>query len=152
MNDTVTARPCWAMLAQKAQDELDLIQQESSLTRQRLTKLQASLERLEKMYDDYCNQVNQPGLVTQGMREAMSQRQFMAQLLTLMQRVKTDTQHTRNQLEAYKERLILLERERLKMQSLAEKNAEDLKKQANKKEQRQMDEIAVMQFNQRLAS
>ena len=152
MNDTVIARPCWSMLAQRAQDELDRIALESTQTRMRLTKLQASLDRLEKMYDDYCKQVNQPGMVTQGMREAMSQRQFMSQLLTLMQRVKTDVHHTHNQLEAYKERLVLLERERLKMQSLAEKNADDLLKQANQKEQRRMDEIAVMQFNRRLAS
>ena len=86
------------------------------------------------------------------MRQAMTQRQFMSQLLTLMERVKVDIQHAQNQLEAFEERRALVERERLKMQSLADKNAEDLRRQASVKDQRRMDELAVLQFNRREAS
>jgi len=73
-------------------------------------------------------------------------------LLTLMERVKVDIQHAQNQLEAFEERRALVERERLKMQSLADKNAEDLRRQASVKDQRRMDELAVLQFNRREAS
>jgi flagellar biosynthesis chaperone FliJ len=40
----------------------------------------------------------------------------------------------------------------MKMQSLAEQNERDLHQQSRKLEQRRMDELGVMQFNQRLAS
>lgn len=152
MNTDVLARPCWSLLAKKAQDEADLIQQHIAQTRHRLSKLQASRERLQRMYDEYCQQLNKPGSSSQGMREAMGQRQFMAQLLTLLERVNTDIAHTHNQLEGYKERLLSAEKERMKMQSLAEQNERDLHQQARKKEQRQMDALGVMQFNQRHAS
>jgi flagellar export protein FliJ len=81
------------------------------------------------------------------MREAMNQRQFMAQLLTLMQRVATDVQHTQNLLDSYKERLLEAERERIKMRTLADQNALAVQKSLNHKEQKQMDSLGVMQFN-----
>ncbi len=152
MNSTVVARPCWTLLAQKAQDEADLIQQEMTQTRHRLTKLHASRDRVQKMYDEYCEQLNKPGSSSQGMREAMSQRQFMAQLLTLLERVSTDILHATNLLEGYRERLLAVEKERMKMQSLAEQNERDLNQQSRKLEQRRMDELGVMQFNQRMVS
>jgi len=152
MNAEVLARPCWSLLAKKAQDDADLIQQHLTQTRQRLVKLQASRERLQQMYDEYCQQLNRPGSSSQGMREAMGQRQFMAQLLTLLERVNTDITHTHNQLEGYREQLLSAEKERMKMQSLAEQNERDLNQQTRKKEQRRMDELGVMQFNQRSAS
>lgn len=152
MNTEVLARPCWQLLAKKAQDEADLLQQEMTQTRHRLSKLQASRDRLQNMYDEYCHQLNRPGSSSQGMREAMGQRQFMAQLLTLLERVNTDMAHTNNLLDGYRERLLCVEKERMKMQSLAEQNEQALNQQARKKEQRRMDELGVMQFNQRNAS
>jgi flagellar export protein FliJ len=151
VNTEVLARPCWSLLAKKAQDEAELIQQHIAQTRQRLTKLQASRERLQQMYDEYCQQLNRPGSSSQGMREAMGQRQFMAQLLTLLERVNTDIAHATNHLVGYRERLLAAEKERMKMQSLAEQNERDLNQQTRKKEQRRMDELGVMQFNQRSA-
>jgi flagellar export protein FliJ len=104
------------------------------------------------MHAGYGQQLNALGTSSLGMRQAMTQRQFMSQLLTLMERVKVDIQHAQNQLEAFEERRALVERERLKMQSLADKNAEDLRRQASVKDQRRMDELAVLQFNRREAS
>jgi flagellar export protein FliJ len=82
-----------------------------------------------------------------GMRETMNQRQFMAQLSTLMLRVQTDIQYTENALLGIKERLIEAERERIKMQTLADQNAAAVRKEENKKDQRRMDALGVMQFN-----
>jgi flagellar export protein FliJ len=152
MNTPVVARPCWNLLAHKAQDELDLIHQEMTQTRHRLAKLQASRDRVQHMYHEYCEQLNRPGSSSQGMREAMSQRQFMAQLLTLLERVSKDILHTSNLLDGYRERLLVVEKERIKMQSLAEQNERDMRRQNNLQEQRRMDELGVMQFNQRRLS
>ena len=71
----------------------------------------------------------------------------MSQLLTLMQRVKTDILYTENTIIGIKERLMLAERERIKMQTLADQNAQAVQREENKKDQRRMDALGVMQFN-----
>jgi flagellar export protein FliJ len=147
MNDNVVARPCWTVLADKAEDQVAAIQNELGLVRKRLESLQNSQQRVQTMYDEYRDKINNQSSETLGMSEAMNQRQFMSQLLVLMQRVKTDIQHTENLLLSMKERLIEAERERIKMQTLADQNAMAVQREENKKDQRRMDALGVMQFN-----
>ena len=147
MNDNVVARPCWTILAQKAEDKIALIQNELMLARQRLQSLQTSEQRIQKMYDEYRDGLTQSDAQSVGMREAMNQRQFMSQLLSLMQRVKTDILYTENAIIGIKEQLIVQERERIKMQTLADQNAMAVQREENKKDQRRMDALGVMQFN-----
>ena len=147
MNDNVVARPCWTVLADKAEDQVAAIQNELGLARKRLESLQNSQQRVQNMYDEYRDKINTQSSETLGMSEAMNQRQFMSQLLVLMQRVKTDIQHTENLLLSMKERLIEAERERIKMQTLADQNAMAVQREENKKDQRRMDALGVMQFN-----
>jgi flagellar export protein FliJ len=147
MNDQVVARPCWTVLADKAEDQVTAIQNELGQARKRLESLQSSQQRVQAMYDEYREKINSQSQESLGMSEAMNQRQFMSQLLVLMQRVKTDIQHTENLLLAMKERLIEAERERIKMQTLADQNAMAVRKDLNKREQKKMDEMGVMQFN-----
>lgn len=147
MNDTVVARPCWTILANKAEDKIAVIQNEMAYTRKHLEGLKNSEARVKKMYDEYHQNLTQPNSQSVGMREAMNQRQFMAQLSTLMLRVQTDIQYTENTLVGIKERLIEAERERIKMQTLADQNAAAVQKEESKKDQRRMDALGVMQFN-----
>lgn len=147
MNDQVVARPCWTVLADKAEDQVTAIQNEFGLARKRLESLQNSQQRVQTMYDEYRDKINNQSTESLGMSEAMNQRQFMSQLLVLMQRVKTDIMHTENLLLSIKERLMEAERERIKMQTLADQNAAAVQKAQNKKEQKKMDEMGVMQFN-----
>jgi len=99
------------------------------------------------MYDEYSEGLTKSSAESVGMREAMNQRQFMAQLMTLMQRVKTDIQYSENAIIGIKEQLIAQERERIKMQTLADQNAQAVQREENKKDQRRMDALGVMQFN-----
>jgi len=147
MNNTVVARPCWTVLTKKAEDKIALIQNELVQARTRLESLRTSEQRVQKMYEEYREGLNRSDSQSLGMREAMNQRQFMSQLLTLMQRVKTDVQYTENAIIGIKERLMLAERERIKMQTLAEQNAQAVQREENKKDQRRMDALGVMQFN-----
>ena len=147
MNDNVVARPCWTVLADKAEDQVTAIQNEMALARKRLESLQNSQQRVQTMYDEYRDKINNQSNESLGMSEAMNQRQFMSQLLVLMQRVKTDIHHTENLLLSIKERLIEAERERIKMQTLADQNAAAVQKALSKREQQKMDEMGVMQFN-----
>jgi len=118
MNNTVVARPCWTVLTKKAEDKIALIQNELVQARTRLESLRTSEQRVQKMYEEYREGLNRSDSQSLGMREAMNQRQFMSQLLTLMQRVKTDVQYTENAIIGIKERLMLAERERIKMHKL----------------------------------
>jgi len=147
MNDTVVARPCWTVLTKKAEDKIALIQNELVQARTRLESLRTSEQRVQKMYDEYRDGLNRADGQSLGMRETMNQRQFMSQLLTLMQRVKTDIIYTENTIIGIKERLMLAERERIKMQTLADQNAQAVQREENKKDQRRMDALGVMQFN-----
>ena len=99
------------------------------------------------MYDEYRDKTNTEGNQSLGMSEAMNQRQFMSQLLVLMQRVKIDIQHTENLVLSLKERLLEAERERIKMQTLADQNASAVQEVLSKREQKKMDDLGVMQFN-----
>jgi flagellar export protein FliJ len=148
----ITERNCWTVLAQRAQDETSLIQVEMGQTLARLESLNVSKGRLEKLYEDYRQQENNTNHSLQGMREVMNQRQFMTQLLTLMQRVANDVAHAEKTLLETRRRLMAAERERLKMQTLADQNAQAILTQAEKRDQRKMDELGVMQFNLRAAS
>ena len=147
MNDNVVARPCWTILANKAEDKIALIQNELAYTRKHLEGLKSSQERVQKMYNEYRDGLTQTDANSVGMREAMNQRQFMSQLLTLLQRVETDIMYTENTLVGIKEKLIVAERERIKMQTLADQNALAVQRAENKKDQRRMDALGVMQFN-----
>ena len=96
MNSAVVARPCFTVLAQKAEEQIALIHSEMAQARTRLESLSSSQARVQTMYDEYRLKLNENQNESQGMREAMNQRQFMTQLLTLMQRVKVDMGHTEN--------------------------------------------------------
>ena len=147
MNDTVVARPCWTVLTKKAEDKIALIQNELVQARSRLDSLRTSEQRVQKMYDEYRDGLSQLNSQSVGMREAMNQRQFMSQLLSLLQRVRTDIQYAENALIGIKERLVAAERERIKMQTLADQNAQAVQRAENIKDQRRMDALGVMQFN-----
>ena len=147
-----TERNCWTVLAQRAQDEASQIQTELGKTLARLESLNASKARLEKLYEDYRQQENSTNHSLQGMREVMNQRQFMTQLLSLMQRVSGDVTQAEQALSETRARLMAAERERLKMQTLADQNAQAILNLAEKRDQRNMDALGVMQFNLRSAS
>ena len=149
MNSPVIDRACWSVLVKKTEDKIAALQLEISQALKRIESLEGSQSRIQSMYDDYRNRLNDSQTESQGMREAMNQRQFMAQLLTLLQRVNLDIHHTQNLLASQRERMLDLERERIKMQTLANQNAIAVQKDKNRKEQKQMDSLAVMQFNMR---
>jgi flagellar export protein FliJ len=143
----ITERHCWTVLAQRAQDEASQIQIEMGQTLARLESLNASRARLENLYQDYREQENSTNHSLQGMREVMNQRQFMTQLLSLMQRVNNDVAQAEKNLNDTRARLMAAERERLKMQTLADQNAQAILNQAAKRDQQEMDALGVMQFN-----
>jgi flagellar export protein FliJ len=77
----------------------------------------------------------------------MNHRQFMAQLLTLQQRVVLDLSKARVTLSQMRKKRVVAEVELHKMTSLAEQDAKAVARDVLRQEQRQMDELGVRQFN-----
>lgn len=141
------ARQCWTVLADKAQDQCDHIQQEMSALKQRQDSLQASEERLRHLYAEYRGRVNQPGAELRGMQDAINQRHFMQQLSALLDKVVQDQFQTRQALQHTRQRWLQAEQEKLKMQALVEQDLRQQRAEQQKREQKQLDELGVRQFN-----
>jgi flagellar export protein FliJ len=149
MSDELKPRQCWTFLAQKAQDASNQIQTELAQLQARMQGLLQNQERLNTLYEEYRQQANAQGQEHSGMGAAMNQRQFMTQLLGLMQRVELDVQTVKLQQSQTRQRLLEAERERLKMTSLAEQDARNVQLNLNKREQRQIDALGLSRFNLR---
>jgi flagellar biosynthesis chaperone FliJ len=134
------------VLAKKAQEQVSLIQRQLAQGRVRLQALQASRDRLQKLYSDYLKPP-ETGSASQGMQETLNQRQFSTQLLTLLLRVDQDLAQLNGAMVESRRELAVAERERLKMQSLVDADALAFLAHTRHREQQQMDALGVTQFN-----
>ena len=141
------ARNCWPVLVRKAQDAVNEAQAEIAQALARVDQLEASHARLCTLYDEYRLQENQSTAPVMGMQASMNHRQFMAQLLTLQQRVVLDLSKARVTLSQMRKKRVVAEVELHKMTSLAEQDAKAVARDVLRHEQRQMDELGVRQFN-----
>jgi len=141
------ARNCWPVLVRKAQDAVNEAQTDIAKALARVDQLEASHARLCSLYDEYRLQENQNTAPVMGMQASMNHRQFMAQLLTLQQRVVLDLSKARATLAQMRKKRVLAEVELHKMESLAEQDAKAVARDVMRDEQRQMDELGVRKFN-----
>lgn len=141
------ARQCWTVLANKAEDQCERIQQELSGIQQRLDGLQAQERRLRQLYAEYHERLTRPGTQSSGMQDAINQRQFMQQITGLIDKVVQDMSNTRHALRQTRQRLAEAQKEKLKMQALVEHDLHRQRTAEKLREQKQMDELAVRQFN-----
>ena len=139
-------RACWSVLAKKAQEQVSLIQGQMAQGRVRAQALQASRDRLQKLYSDYLKPPD-TGSTSQGMQETLNQRQFSTQLLTLLLRVDQDLAELAAAMAQSRRELAAAERERLKMQALVDADVLSFRAHTRHREQQQMDAMGVMQFN-----
>ena len=128
-----------------------MAQVQSDMVRARslLETLGASQKRLRFLYEEYRLQGAGQNELTLGMQDAMNQRQFMSQLMTLSERVEQDIGKAAAALDALSKRLTEAEGERIKMKTLDEQEILIFQIRNNKREQRNMDELGVSQFNRR---
>ena len=141
------ARQCWSIMAGKAERRLAQIQADIGRANKLLETLEASQQRLQFLYEEYRLQGANAAQLSHGMQDAMNQRQFMAQLATLSQRVAQDIEKAKAALAGLRQQQVRAEIERLKMQTLDEKEVLAFEGQMRRREQRSMDELGVSQFN-----
>ncbi len=141
------ARQCWTVLANKAEDQCERIQQELAGHQQKLEGLQAQERRLRQLYAEYHERLTRPGAESSGMQDAINQRQFMQQITGLIDKVLQDMSNTRHAMGQTRQRLADAQKEKLKMQALVEHDLHRQRTAEKLKDQRQMDELALRQFN-----
>jgi len=141
------ARQCWSIMAGKAERKLAQIQADIVRANKLLETLESSQQRLQFLYEEYRLQGANAAQLSHGMQDAMNQRQFMAQLATLSQRVAQDIEKAKAALASLRQQQAGAEIERLKMQTLDEKEVLAFEGRMRRREQRSMDELGVSQFN-----
>ncbi len=144
-------RACWSALEIKAELSVKQLRAETRQTLQLLESLSASQGRIAQMYEEYrCKAVK---LTTAtGMSAVQNHRQFMVQLQSLQTRVDNDIGKTRQYLQVLEQRTQLAEAQRLKMQSLLDLDRLAVRNFENRREQRGMDEMGMIQFNRARAA
>ena len=142
-------RNCWPVLAQKARDAVTQAQTELAQAQDKAAQLQASLEKVSRMYDEYRKQEISPAITGLGMQDRMNQRQFMNQLLSLQQRVLQDLGAAQSAVEKQRKKLIMAELEAQKMDKLVENDQQAVRKTLDRLDQARLDELGVMRFNLR---
>ncbi|MDH4478975.1 MAG: flagellar FliJ family protein [Rhodoferax sp.] len=140
-------RACWSALEGKAEQKITQLRAEIVQAEQLRDSLLASQQRLENLYEEYRAKTIAAD-TSRGMADAMNQRQFMSQLLTLRQRVERDIGTSQLHLQTLAHRMLQAEAERLKMKTLTENDRLAVQKHVLKREQHSMDELGMLQFNQ----
>lgn len=140
------ARTCWPVLVRKAQDAVNEAQNDIVQALARVDQLQASHQRLCKLYDEYRLQEHASQAPVMGMQASMNHRQFMTQLLQLQHRVVVDLGKAQSTLAQMRQKRLQAEIELHKMKSLAEQDAKAVAQDVKRYEQRLMDELGVRQF------
>jgi flagellar export protein FliJ len=144
-------RACWSALENKAEQAITQLRAETVQAEKLRESLLSSQQRLEHMYEEY-RAKNAAIDVSKGMADAMNQRQFMAQLLALRERVGQDITKSEMHLHNLAQRMLLAETERLKMKTLSENDFQAVQVHVRRREQRSMDELGMQQFNQARAA
>ena len=144
------ARNCWPALVKKANDEVTQTQTDLVAALNRVDQLNASHQRLCRLYDEYRIKEQQPQTEVMGMQASMNQRQFMAQLLNLQHRVVLDISKAETLVTSLRKKRLLADMELQKMRALQEQDLLAVRQDQQKYEQRQMDELGLRQFNLRM--
>ena len=140
-------RNCWSVLTQKAQDEEDAAQTALARARARVLELQQSRERMNDLLEDYKQKTLAAQAQVQTMSQATNSRQFLMQLLSLVSRVDEDLQVGLRELEQAKTVLLQATHQRMKMETMQEKDLQAVQDWNRKQEQKQMDALGVTLYN-----
>jgi flagellar export protein FliJ len=145
----VTPRPAWKVLHERAEAESGRATARVAEARAQQIELEKRLERLDAMRIDYLKRLQECNSGPHLIAQAMTLRRFLSQLDLLRQRAAAEVEGARAVVAAARQVLAAAERERLKYESLVERNARAMGEAAVILEQRAMDARAIARFNAR---
>ncbi len=140
-------RSCWSVLAKKAKDEEETAQTAAARARNKVLELQQSRQRMDVLLQDY----KQRALVSQAQLQSMSQttnsRQFLLQLQSLVNRVDEDLRVALRELEQAITVLLQATHQRMKMETMQEKDLQAVQTWERKRDQKEMDSLGLTLYN-----
>jgi flagellar export protein FliJ len=142
-------RDRWSLLTYKAQQKVNALQESLGAAQQQLEQFKASEQRLSAMLVEYqaqyANDVAQSHLVA----DALNQRQFMAQLTQLVGHAKQKVSAAHAQMAQIRKTLLAAQLELSKCEKLEAHAREQERVQDKRREQRAMDDLAIIRHQWR---
>ena len=140
-------RSCWSVLAKKAKDEEEVAQTAAARARNKVVELQQSRQRMSDLLDDYKQRALAAHSQLQTMAQATNSRQFLLQLQSLVDRVDADLKVALRELEQAKAVLLQATHQRMKMETMQEKDLEAVQKWERQRDQKNMDSLGLTLYN-----
>ena len=140
-------RSCWSVLTKKAKDEEEVAQTACARARNKVLELQQSRQRKNDLLEDYKPRALAAQSQLQTMAQATNSRQFLLQLQNLVDRVDTDLKVALRELEQAKAVLLQATHQRMKMETMQEKDLQAVQTWERKRDQKEMDSLGLTLYN-----
>ena len=140
-------RSCWSVLAKKAKDEEETAQTAAGRARNRALELQQSRQRMAMVLQDYKQRALESQARLQSMSQTTNSRQFLLQLQNLVNRVDEDLRVALRELEQAKTVLLQATHQRMKMETMQEKDLQAVQTWERKRDQKEMDSLGLTLYN-----
>jgi flagellar export protein FliJ len=140
-------RSCWAVLTKKAKDTEELLQRSYADAQKKLRALQDSRHRMDTLLDDYKKRALESQALLHSMVDTTNQRQFILHLQDLVSRVDKDIIQASIELEGAKLAMMQATHQRMKMETMQEKDEQAVKTWERKRDQKEMDTLGLTLFN-----
>jgi flagellar export protein FliJ len=140
-------RSCWAVLTKKAKDTEELLQRSYANAQKKLRALQESRHRMDTLLDDYKKRALESQALLHSMVDTTNQRQFILHLQDLVSRVEKDIIQASIELEGIKLAMMQATHQRMKMETMQEKDEQAVKTWERKRDQKEMDTLGLTLCN-----
>ena len=140
-------RSCWSVLAKKAKDEEETAQTAAARARNKVIELQQSRQRMDALLQDYKQRALESQARLQTMSQTTNSRQFLLQLQSLVSRVDNDLRNALRELEQAKAVLLQATHQRMKMETMQEKDLQAVQTWERKRDQKEMDSLGLTLYN-----
>jgi flagellar export protein FliJ len=140
-------RSCWSVLTKKAKDEEETAQIALAQAAKKVQDLEASLARMNTLLDEYKEKALAAQASLHSMAQTANSRQFILQLQDLVSRVEQDKIQALAAYERSKLGLTHATHQRMKMETMQEKDAQTVKTWERKRDQKEMDALGLTLFN-----
>jgi flagellar export protein FliJ len=140
-------RSCWAVLTKKAKDTEESLQRSYGDAQKKLRALQESRHRMDTLLEDYKKRALESQALLHSMVDTSNQRQFILHLQDLVNRVEKDIIQASIELDSIKQALLQATHQRMKMETMQEKDEQAVKTWERKRDQKEMDALGLTLFN-----
>jgi flagellar export protein FliJ len=149
MSFAMSREKTWEALVKRAESRVTEALLHLQRSRRQLAEFRANRERLEVMRDEYRNRLQQAQSKAHAMSDNTVYRNFIARIETLQQQMRESEAIAQKAVSLAEKRHREAEAERVKMEWLQKREHEKVRHEREAREQRRMEEAAIIRFNHR---